>query len=513
MGKVATKRSFRQSSFALALGASYGVFCAGQAGALPGTPTVQGTGVATFTPGTNSLTVNQTSENLAIVWTPSGAGSTPTKAFDILSGETVTFMQPNTGAVAYNSISCSGCSATIIAGTLQSRLTSNPTLVGGSVWLFDPNGIVIGQGAVVNVGGFIASSLQGDIPTWLANPNNPLTINDGGGATPANGAVTNDGNITASNGVLGYVALIGNSVAATQTGATGTINVGFGSINLAAGRVATITALNGGGLNFALSTAAGDAINVNNGSATSAVAVTGPAALTGAAVTLSANVAAALFTNAVNTSGVIRAVNLDNSGGTIKLVGAGSPVVASGTLNASGSTGTDPVGTVQITGDSVSLGATTVGGALTVEATTGGIAQTGAVAAGAATFTTDTTNQTIVLSAANTFSGAVSLNTTGATGNAAIVADALNLGTSTVGGTLTATATAPAPGGGGITESGALTAAAGSSFTSATNIDLSTQANNLNNPAFVFTGATGNLGYRDINSILLPATNLHGGNI
>jgi filamentous hemagglutinin family protein len=436
---AAARRSPRRSFFALTLGASYGLFCAGQVGALPGTPTIQNPGTpasnATFASTATTLTVNQLVQNLAIVWTPNPGGNVPTKAFDILSGETVTFMQPTTTSVAYNAISCAGCSATQIAGTLQSRLTGAPAgTLGGRVWLFDPNGIVIGQGAIVNVGGFVASTLQGDIPTWLANPNNPITLSDGGGATPTNGAVTNDGNITAKDGVNGYVALIGNSVAATHTGATGSIDVGFGSINLAAGRVATITALNTGGLNFALSAAAGDAINVNNGTAISAVANSG--ALTGATVTLSANVANALFASAVNTSGVIRAVNLDNSGGTIKLVGAGSPVVASGTLDASGATGTDPVGTVQITGDSVSLGA------------------------------------------------------------------------STVHGTFTATSVA-----GDITETGAVTADAGGSFTSAGNIDLSTQANDLKNPTFAFTGATGNLGYRDINSIVMPATNLHGGNI
>src|SRR5258708_6347032 len=384
LSRAATRRSFRKSFFALALGAASGFFRSGEAGPVPATPAVKPPGNpangATFTSTATSLTVNQLVQNLGIVWTKNPAGNVPTKAFDILTGETVTFVQPTTNSVAYNAITCAGCSATQIAGTLQSQLAGAPAgTVGGRVWLFDPNGIGIGQGAIVNVGGFVASTLQGNIANWANNHgNNPLTLDDGGTATPTNGAVINNGTITAKDGVNGYVALIGNSVAQS---ATGSIDVGFGSINLASGRVATITALNIGGLNFALSALAGDAINVNNAAATSAVLNSG--ALTGAAVTLSANVANALFASAVNTSGVVRAVNLDNSGGTITLVGAGSPVVASGTLDASGNTGADPVGTVQISGDSVSLGASTVHGTFTATSVTGDITETGAVTADA----------------------------------------------------------------------------------------------------------------------------------
>jgi len=283
-----------------------------------------------------------------------------------------------------------------------------------------------------------------------------------------------------------------------------------------------------------------------------------------------------LFASAVNTSGVIRAVNLDKSGGTISLVGAGSPVVASGTLDASGKTGADIVGTAQITGDSVSLGtstvhgifgatsvtgditetgavtadagavfssagninlgtqanmlptptftftgttgnlglrevtaiampAITVPGSITLISDTGTITQTGPITATAGSFTTSTANQAITLGdAGNIFTGAVSLNTTG-TGTATIESAALNLGTSNVSGTLTATSAT-----GDITESGVLTAATGSSFISAGNINLGTQANVLPAPNFIFTGATGNLGLREVAAIAMPAFTVPG---
>src|SRR5258707_2616507 len=116
--------------------------------------------------------------------------------------------------------------------------------------------------------------------------------------------------------------------------------------------------------------------------------------------------------------------------------------------------------------------AMTVPGSITLISDTGTITQTGAIAATAGNFTTSTANQAITLgNAGNIFTGAVSLNTTG-TGTATILSNVLNLGTSNVGGALTATSLT-----GDITESGVLTAATGSFFTSAGNINLGTQAN------------------------------------
>src|SRR5258708_21520734 len=125
----------------------------------------------------------------------------------------------------------------------------------------------------------------------------------------------------------------------------------------------------------------------------------------------------------------------------------------------------------------IALPAITVPGSITLISDTGTITQPGAIAATAGSFTTSTANQAITLGdAGNTFTGAVSLNTTGATGDATIEATALNFGASNVGGTLTGTATT-----GGITESGAITAGGGSFTTQAANqsINLATQANNF----------------------------------
>ena len=84
-----------------------------------------------------------------------------------------------------------------------------------------------------------------------------------------------------------------------------------------------------------------------------------------------------------------------------------------------------------------------VGGNLNITATTGNITDSTALTvAGTSSFRTSASNADIVLDqASNAFTGAVSLNTTGSSGNATVVdAAGLNLAASTMGGTLHATA-------------------------------------------------------------------------
>ncbi|HYE44015.1 MAG TPA: filamentous hemagglutinin N-terminal domain-containing protein, partial [Caulobacteraceae bacterium] len=102
--------------------------------ALPTNPTVHdfaggGTG-ATFTGGTGTLTVNQSSDRVVIDW----------DTFDIGSTETVTFVQPTTTSIAFNRIDPTAFT------TIDGSLTAN-----GSIWLFSPAGIIFGNSAQVNV--------------------------------------------------------------------------------------------------------------------------------------------------------------------------------------------------------------------------------------------------------------------------------------------------------------------------------------------------------------------------
>ncbi|HLK25791.1 MAG TPA: filamentous hemagglutinin N-terminal domain-containing protein, partial [Caulobacteraceae bacterium] len=115
---------------------------AGAAFALPSGPSVAGISGGgsnpTFNTSGSSLTVTQTSTRAVIDW----------NTFNIANGESVTFNQPSSSAIAFNVVPASA-GVTTIAG----QLTAN-----GGVWLFSPSGIVFGAGALVNTGSFLAST-------------------------------------------------------------------------------------------------------------------------------------------------------------------------------------------------------------------------------------------------------------------------------------------------------------------------------------------------------------------
>jgi hypothetical protein len=105
--------------------------------------------------------------------------------------------------------------------------------------------------------------------------------------------------------------------------------------------------------------------------------------------------------------------------------------------------------------NTIDLGTSSISDTLTVTATQGNISQSGAVeVSGTSSFTTSQDNSTITLDNLNA-TGAISLNTNGAGGNATITntnAQGVNLNTSNVGGNLNVTATT-----GNISQSGAVT--------------------------------------------------------
>ncbi len=140
-------------------------------------------GSGAITQSGNAVTIDQSSSRLAINW----------QSFNIGSGESVTFNQPSSQAIALNRIL--GQDPSTILGSLSAN---------GQVFLLNPNGVLFGAGAQVDVGGIVASTLRS--PTtifWRAAIRSP--------ETPPVPGMLNQGNITAAQG--GYVAFIAPSVA------------------------------------------------------------------------------------------------------------------------------------------------------------------------------------------------------------------------------------------------------------------------------------------------------------
>lgn len=252
---------------------------------------VSGTG--SITQNGSTTTINQSSQTLNLNW----------QNFNVASHETVNFVQPNASAVAVNRILDTNGSQ--ILGHINAN---------GQVWLINPNGILFGQGAQVNVGGLVASTL--DI---TSNANGTLTLG-GSGA----GSVVNQGTINAANG--GYVALVGNVV-----NNQGTITAPLGTIALGAGNAATLTLSGNSLLSLKI-----DQSTLNNLAANG-----GLIQADGGHIILTAGAANSLLASVVNNTGIVRAQTIQNQNGVITLLGgmkAGTTNVG-GTLDASAPVG------------------------------------------------------------------------------------------------------------------------------------------------------------------------------
>ncbi|HHE9431043.1 filamentous hemagglutinin N-terminal domain-containing protein [Haemophilus sp. HN_Hi11] len=94
-------------------------------------------GNVTFTTTADKMTINQTSDKAQIDW----------KSFDIGQNKEVKFEQPDANSVAYNRVTGGN------ASQIQGKLTAN-----GKVYLANPNGVIITQGAEINVAGLLATT-------------------------------------------------------------------------------------------------------------------------------------------------------------------------------------------------------------------------------------------------------------------------------------------------------------------------------------------------------------------
>ena len=269
------------------------MFASTTQGGPDGGQVISGTG--TIAQSGETTTISQSSQNLSLTW----------QSFDVGAQEAVNFEQPSASAMAVNRIF--DTNGTQILG----RLNAN-----GQVYLINSNGVLFGQGAQVNVGGLVASTLDID------DPAGDVKHFEGNGT----GTVVNHGEITTVDG--GYVALLGNRVSNQ-----GSINVPLGSVALGAGNAITLTFQN----NSLLS------MQVDESVLNSAADNGGLIRADGGMVVMSSGAKDALLASVVNNTGVIEARTVEHRDGSIVLLGgmeAGTVNVA-GTLDASAPEGGD----------------------------------------------------------------------------------------------------------------------------------------------------------------------------
>lgn len=241
--------------------AGWSIDIAGSVG-LPQNGTVF-SGTASGSVAGNQMTINQATARAVIDW-----GS-----YNIDAGKALQILQPSAAAAMLNRVTGDANPSQILGS-----LTAN-----GTVMLMNPNGVMFGQNAVVNVGSLIATTGSIDVNNFIST----------GGAqiTGATGSITNQGGITAQG--AGLVALVAPSVTNH-----GSITATGGTIALAGSTAATVS-LNGGLYEFAIS----------GGATGAAVSNTAGASLNGATLLLGVGDAANLLSGVINLEGVQQASN------------------------------------------------------------------------------------------------------------------------------------------------------------------------------------------------------------
>jgi filamentous hemagglutinin family protein len=291
---------FRLSPLAAALVALGTVGLSAPAGAAPtGGQISAGAGsissVANGAGGTRTV-IQQNSNRLAINW----AG------FDIGAKDSVTFAQPNSGAIALNRIT--GQNPTQILGALNAN---------GQVFILNPNGVLFGKTAQVNVGGLLASTLNLSDSDFLAGR---YRFTDSGGT----GTIVNEGQISSPGGYIAFIA--------PQVSNQGQLLADGGTVELAAGAAATVTLASNRLVSLTIDEGTLDAL-AQNGDLIRA---------DGGLVILTSKGQDAVLSGVVNNTGVIQArTAATGANGTIRLLADGGTTTAGGTLDASAPNGGD----------------------------------------------------------------------------------------------------------------------------------------------------------------------------
>lgn len=249
-------------------------------------------GQASFATTGNVLTVTNT-PGAIINW----------QGFSVGANEITRFAQQSASSAVLNRVVSSNPSS--ILGNLQSN---------GRVFLINPNGIVFGAGATVDVAGLVASTLNLSNADFLAGRNSFTQV-------PGAANISNAGNLAAQTG--GQIFLIAPNVANS-----GVITAPNGEILLAAGYSVDLVSTTNPNLRVNITAPAGDATNVGQLIASSG--------------------SLGLFGTVLRNTGTVSADSAVAQGGKI-VFRASQRVEAGGTVSAQGTTG----GTIQVLGNEV----------------------------------------------------------------------------------------------------------------------------------------------------------------
>jgi filamentous hemagglutinin family protein len=249
------------------------------------------------------LDVRQTTDRAIIDW----------RTFDVGRDASVNFLQPSSASVTLNRVLSDSPSS------IFGRLSAN-----GQVFLANPQGVLFGAGARVDVGGLVATSMQIDPADFLAGRYR---------FAAGLGSVVNQGTLTAANG--GYLALL-----APEVRNEGVLSARLGTVALAGGQAATLQLSPGGALSVQVDPAAVNVLAENRHLIEAE----------GGQVILAASAAERLVSGAI--PGANGATRLVAENGTVRLVNVEGTVRAKSIAVDGGAVGVTRVaGALDATGD------------------------------------------------------------------------------------------------------------------------------------------------------------------
>ncbi len=272
-----------------------------------------------------TTTISQTSNRAVIDW----------RSFSTAPGESVKFLQPDAQSAVLNRVTGSQMSS------LQGALTAN-----GQVFLVNPNGILIGNGASIDVGSFVASTANIANAAFMRIDSNGHYAFNELARNAGTATIENAGSIAVADG--GLVALVAPGVRNS-----GTITARLGTIELASATHFTLDLFGDDLVRLAVGDSVAPSLQaqVDAGGQLTADG--------GRIVLLSVPAAAGVVGDAINLSGIARASSLGvNQRGEISLLANQGVVRVSGNTDVSSSTPGVQGGEVSVLGGSVLLSGT-----------------------------------------------------------------------------------------------------------------------------------------------------------
>ena len=283
---------------------------------------VSGTG-AISTPTATSMQIDQNTSQMIINW----------DSFNIGGTESVNFTQPSSSSIALNRVI--GADPSLLLG----NLTAN-----GQVFITNGSGVFFGPGSKIDTHGLIATTMKISDQDFLdQNYNftqdieNPLT------------SVINEGTISATS----YIGLLAPAVENRGT----IVVASLGSIDLAAGKAATLDFTGDGLISFEVTEAVSGTVTDKDGNVLQdRVSNTGLIQADGGQIRMTAKDAGDVIRHVVNMEGMIQANTVVEKDGRVFLTGGSAGVVSvTGTILASGDDAGEQGGTVHVLGEKVGL--------------------------------------------------------------------------------------------------------------------------------------------------------------